>query len=385
MNDDVKPSFNQFDKDGSGSIDKGELQLLMKELGQEINEEQATIALKDLDLNKDGVVDLDEFKRWYFTGMKPYNGARRSLLRYGGKAKKLVDTVKEEARNALLTEDLKTKHNKISIGFNAPENPQTVIKVNLNVGGAESQKLATHLFDSLKDSVNKNKEKSRFVDGWRAEGDDIMFAEVRFKCKDAAAQAEKLQAHIDKMMKIIPDSEDDIYFMPRVYVTNGDFICIGQKIHWPNKAPKIDEEFHGVLNHAGQHLHFTAELGTSIEEIMSSQEPIAKSLAKGFKFTHTQCLIGNLKKVFLELSKSENEEHQMMISQAMIAAPLTMLQLNANLNIQFDDFEEIEEHPMAAPFLANFGQLFEGACDQPWEGFMDLKLDTEGCNAEPNS
>jgi hypothetical protein len=385
LNDDVVPSFNNFDKDNSGVIDKAELQQLMKELGQEIDDQQTEAALRDLDLNGDGVVDLDEFKRWYFAGMKPYNGARRSLLKYGGKAKKLLDTVKEEARNALLSEDLKTKQNKISIGFNSPENPQTTIKASFNMGGVESQKLATHLYDNLKDSVNTNKEKSRFVDGWRSEADDVMFIEMRFKCKNATAQAEKLQAHLDKMMKIIPDSEDELYFMPKVYVTNGDFLCIGQKIHWPNRAPKIDEEFHGVLNHAGQHLYFTAELGTSIEEIMSSQEPIAKSLAKGFKFTHTQCLIANMKKVFMELSKSENESHQMMIQQAMIAAPLTMLQLNANLNIQFDDFEEIENHPMAAPFLASFDQLFEGVFDQPWNEFMGLQLETEGCNAEPGT
>jgi hypothetical protein len=135
LSDDVVPAFNQFDKDKSGAIDKTELRALMKNLGQEINEEQSEDALKDLDLNKDGVIDIDEFKRWYFTGMKPYNGSRRTMLKVGAKSKKLVDAIKDEARNALLCEDLKTKHNKVSIGFNAPENPKTTIKVNINMGG----------------------------------------------------------------------------------------------------------------------------------------------------------------------------------------------------------------------------------------------------------
>lgn len=41
LNEDVVPSFNQFDKDQSGAIDVKELQALMKALGQEIDEEQA--------------------------------------------------------------------------------------------------------------------------------------------------------------------------------------------------------------------------------------------------------------------------------------------------------------------------------------------------------
>ena len=43
-------------------------------------EEQLKNALKDLDLNGDGVIDIDEFARWYFSGMKPYSGLKRSLL-----------------------------------------------------------------------------------------------------------------------------------------------------------------------------------------------------------------------------------------------------------------------------------------------------------------
>jgi len=95
LEEDVKPAFNKFDKDGSGAIDKVELGQLSKDLGQELSEEQLTAALRDLDLNGDGVIDIDEFRRWYFTGMKPYNGARRSLLKLGGKASKLLDVVSE--------------------------------------------------------------------------------------------------------------------------------------------------------------------------------------------------------------------------------------------------------------------------------------------------
>ena len=60
-------------------------------------------ALIDLDLNKDGVIDLSEFCRWYFTGMKPYNGGRRSLLKFGAQSVALMDALKEESRALLMS------------------------------------------------------------------------------------------------------------------------------------------------------------------------------------------------------------------------------------------------------------------------------------------
>ena len=71
----VVVAFNKFDKDGSGAIDAQELEAVSSELGQPLSEEQLANALKDLDLNGDGVVDLKEFKRWYYSGMKSYTGS----------------------------------------------------------------------------------------------------------------------------------------------------------------------------------------------------------------------------------------------------------------------------------------------------------------------
>ena len=120
---DVKTAFAKFDKDNSGAIDREELGQLSKELGTELTEEQLTAALVDLDLNKDGVVDLDEFCRWYFTGMKPYNGGRRTLLQLGSKSMKLINVLEEETKNILLSQELKTKSSSMSIGFNVPQDP----------------------------------------------------------------------------------------------------------------------------------------------------------------------------------------------------------------------------------------------------------------------
>lgn len=52
----------------------------MKDLGQALDDTQLEAAMKDLDMNQDGVVDTDEFSRWYFSGMKSYNGATKGML-----------------------------------------------------------------------------------------------------------------------------------------------------------------------------------------------------------------------------------------------------------------------------------------------------------------
>ena len=58
----VMPAFRKYDADGSDSIDKEELQfLIMETLGMNLSGDQADAALVDLDLNKDGTIDFNEF------------------------------------------------------------------------------------------------------------------------------------------------------------------------------------------------------------------------------------------------------------------------------------------------------------------------------------
>ena len=81
FNDEVKAKFAKYDTDGSGAIDKEELGKLSEELGRKLTEEELTEALKDLDINKDGVIDVEEFARWWFSGFKSYSGTRRSMIK----------------------------------------------------------------------------------------------------------------------------------------------------------------------------------------------------------------------------------------------------------------------------------------------------------------
>ena len=76
--------------------------------------------MKDLDLNNDGVIDYNEFARWYFTGMKPYNGAKRTMLQVCAKSASIFGALSHQTQEALGGE-LKTNKHKLGVSFNKPE------------------------------------------------------------------------------------------------------------------------------------------------------------------------------------------------------------------------------------------------------------------------
>ena len=116
---DVWPAFMKFDKDGSGSIDKYELKDLSELLGHNLEDQDLDAALLDLDINKDGVIDFDEFKRWYFTGMKSYNNSTRNMMKVGGAAKSFLDHIKgEEISEILKAEKYNIQTHKFEFKFN---------------------------------------------------------------------------------------------------------------------------------------------------------------------------------------------------------------------------------------------------------------------------
>ena len=145
-------------------------------------------------------------------------------------------------------------------------------------------------------------------------------------------------------------------------------VAIGFKIIARAAAQlKFDDAIKGVLNSSGQHLHFNVELGSSIEELINSDEAMIMLLAKGgFKVSHKQCLIGNLNRVIQELQRSDSEVVKQSLNKFMMfssrsqrttkksrsGAPrgqwetrcLTaalMLSLNAEFELNFDDFSDL--------------------------------------------
>ena len=59
--DQLKIAFNLFDKDHNGQITVGELQTVLKTLGQNVTKEEAEEMMATVDNNNDGLLDFSEF------------------------------------------------------------------------------------------------------------------------------------------------------------------------------------------------------------------------------------------------------------------------------------------------------------------------------------
>eukprot|EP00300_Choanocystis_sp_HF-7_P043110 c9732_g1_i1.p1 GENE.c9732_g1_i1~~c9732_g1_i1.p1 ORF type:complete len:169 (+),score=49.65 c9732_g1_i1:68-574(+) len=55
-------AFNVFDVDGDGRIDAQEIQKVLGSLGQDITTEEIQLIMDDVDLDKDGCVNFEEFE-----------------------------------------------------------------------------------------------------------------------------------------------------------------------------------------------------------------------------------------------------------------------------------------------------------------------------------
>merc|ERR1719168_559643 len=56
-----KEAFDEFDKDGSGTISTKELLGVMRSMGQNPTEDELLALVMEVDINGDGTIDFDEF------------------------------------------------------------------------------------------------------------------------------------------------------------------------------------------------------------------------------------------------------------------------------------------------------------------------------------
>lgn len=119
--------------------------------------------------------------------------------------------------------------------------------------------------------MNFKNETSIFNQPWTKARDSYGYAEIRITVADK--NAAKYTKIINEFLNIVYDifykqNEEkftDVYFKPKALTVDKSTIAIGMKFHNKFGRNKLTDDILGVLNKAGQHLHFDVALGTSFE------------------------------------------------------------------------------------------------------------------------
>lgn len=65
--DEIEELFEQNDTDGNGDIDFQEFTALVADLDPKMPGSALTVGFRDIDTNKDGRINFDEFLDWWLT------------------------------------------------------------------------------------------------------------------------------------------------------------------------------------------------------------------------------------------------------------------------------------------------------------------------------
>lgn len=85
--------FDSIDEDGSGTLEREEIDMLAKEMDTPLTERELDVAMATMDADGSGEVDFEEFSEWYLLmrkkgRMPSWGRAISELQRRGGKGKK---------------------------------------------------------------------------------------------------------------------------------------------------------------------------------------------------------------------------------------------------------------------------------------------------------
>jgi len=210
------------------------------------------------------------------------------------------------------------------------------MSVKVNFGGSDNEKLATTLwerYDATSQLELENKYKRGQAEGW---SHLYMEAKISVDAGTAAGHVETLNNRLAEATAFMAAKEDDFFPRPKAILIDDSTVAVGVRFPFEQwrKAKEGMVQFREVLNAAGQHVHFDYELGTSLEEIMSGNEPIATLLAKGgFRARAGLCLISNVNRVLQEFARSADEKTEALFRKVFMITPVFMFAVQASVDL----------------------------------------------------
>lgn len=365
----VKKAFQKFDKDGNGTIDAQELQELSKMLGQPLDDDQLAAALKDLDLNGDGVIDEKEFSRWYFTGMKSYNGATRSILQMGNQTSTVFDILAKEDIQKILKDDKSMTKHRIKIQFNEP--PESYYG-----------EIIYHILGPFTDKMEKESDKF-FQELKLKEAPGAKTAKIYFDLSVAMKPGgkAKYEGYCEKLHKLFLENKPEpSAFVPDMHlkltaeddkITARFMVILPEAIN-PLKQVQVPVGLKEGLKDVDQYFKIKIVMGADAEEILTTDKPLVEHYLKGFSITFDIVFLRQLKKALMAGLEGTQMGEQIKEGLKM-GGPAFALETNLSLELDFDDMEELKAHPMASTFLVSTDQLMKGILGKGQKEVLEWK------------
>lgn len=104
------------------------------------------------------------------------------MLKFGNHAKNLMDLLSDKAKEHLLGSKLTTKTHEMSIGFDAPQNPATVLNLNAWVVGKKFTQVEKYMRTTYTEFATK--------EDMTDESNMVQYYELKIKMQDQASAKE---------------------------------------------------------------------------------------------------------------------------------------------------------------------------------------------------
>lgn len=130
------------------------------------------------------------------------------------------------------------------------------------------------------------------------------------------------------------------------------------------------------LHHVSQGFSLEYSLGTSLEEILSSEQTLIKNLTKGFSMKYSLAIVSNIKKAIIECTQDTSDRNFQQVGFMMaMMAPAAIFTLSGDINIEFDEIDDVLSHPALAGAMMNFNDLFEAMMGTSASDLVEQEVD----------
>ena len=268
LDEQLRTTFDEIDKDKSGKIDAEELVEASEKLGTSIYNSDALEIIAQIDQDNDNKISFNEFKHWWSSGRTLFGLNLNKFLK--SKLSK-EDSAKKEDQNISKKSEPKTLHNKFHISYNGDKKMKTHFIGKFCTNGNEYDELKKAYFPKPFTKI------PRIV--------------IVLSCKDVSKAKDQITKIIEEAKSIIsmvnPDIDEENPFNGIEVTVKGSSIFIRIENKMLKSAFKeLKYEFSSLFL-KNQSIIVKGSFVPEVSDLSKYEKPLIDHLLEGFIFEFT--------------------------------------------------------------------------------------------------